>query len=330
MAQESRTAVIVGGGAVGIDFHLPCLRDVAGVQDVVVVEPAAARRGELAARLGGVPGVRLLEALPREGSFGYAVIATPPCFHQEYVEQLSRRCELLIIEKPLARTAAEGRTILAQLAAAEAAPAVVCHVRRALGSFRQVRALCASGLLGALVAVEVNEGGVFRWRAASIGSFSRQMNGGGVLLDTGPHTLDLLLQVFDDLRLDAAWMDAPMNEPGRAIEANCLLELRAGAIPVTLALSRNREFSNTAVFRFERGEAVADVRDNGLRVSAGGVDLAGFASGRRLSFADLFTAFYRERVLGGDAAGVRPADALAGLELIDAAYREARPMTGGY
>ncbi len=330
MADGMKTAVIVGGGAVGIDFHLPCLREVVGVRDVLVVEPSAARRAEVAARLAGAGGIEVVAELPAGRRFDLAVVATPPRFHPEYVERLGTRCGLLLIEKPLARNAEEGRAIVDHLATPGAAPALVCHIRRTLGSFRQVRALLASGLLGALRAVEVDEGGVFGWRAASLGSFSRDLNGGGVLLDTGPHTLDLLLQVFDRLTLDAAWMDAPMAAPGRAIEANCLLELRAGAVPVSVALSRNRHFSNTAVFRFERGEVLADVRDNGLRVVAGGVDLAGFASGRRLGFAELFTGFYRDYVLAAGDAAPRPQDALAGLELIDAAYRAARPMPGGY
>jgi len=34
------------------------------------------------------------------------------------------------------------------------------------------------------------------WRvaSASLGSFSRDLNGGGVLIETGVHTLDLLFQ----------------------------------------------------------------------------------------------------------------------------------------
>lgn len=79
-------------------------------------------------------------------------------------------------------------------------------------------------------------------------------------------------------------MDADLRHGEQAIEANCVLHLRADEdLPVSLALSRNRNFSNQARFEFEGAVVNVDVRDNSLRVSLDGdTGIEGAASvGRR-------------------------------------------------
>lgn len=326
--------MIVGGGAVGVDFHLPRLRMLAGCEVVEVVEPDAERRAVLAQRFRGRRDLRLLAELPMVEHWSVAVIATPPRFHASYAATLAQRCDRLLIEKPLAPTVADAEAMVEVLDDARA-QAFVCHLRRALGSFAFVRDARERGIFGHLREVRVAEGGVFGWRAASMGSFSRTLNGGGVLQDTGPHTLDLLLQVFDDLHLDAAWMDADLRSGERAIEANCELALRADDdVPVHVMLSRNRNLSNTARFDFEQATVTVDVRDNSLTVARApgfglrGVPLAG--PGATLDYDALFDAFYTRFVVPGDNRGVTPRDALTGVRLIEAAYACAQPLAGGF
>lgn len=323
---RSTIAAIIGGGAVGIDFHLPRLRGCCRASEVIVVEPSDQRRAELQAKLGS-NGISLVRDLPASGHFSVAVVATPPKFHLGYVEQLAGRCDQLLVEKPLARTSEEARQIVG-LTDGSGTKTFVCHIRRALHSFRSIRQLISDGVFGPLQTVRVYEGGVYRWRAASLGSFSRDLNGGGVLMDTGPHTIDLLLQVFDSLSLTSSEMDAPVTASGKAIEANCWLTLVGdGRIPIELTLSRNRNLSNKAYFQFERALVTADVRDNTMEISIGdacrirGVPVAGQTAA--LSFADLFDGFYREYVVPNDNHAVSPSAALPGLQVIDDAYAKA-------
>src|SRR3546814_20714098 len=89
-------------------------------------------------------------------------------------------------------------------------------------------------------------------------------------MDTGPHTIDLLLQVFYSLSLTSSEMDAPVTANGKAIEANCRLTLVGdGHVPIELTLSRNRNLSNKAYFQFARALVTADVRDNTMEISIG-------------------------------------------------------------
>jgi predicted dehydrogenase len=331
---SGQSALIVGGGAVGVDFHLPRLLSLCSMADVTIVEVDARRRVELSTKLGARKDVQVLSALPAARMYEIAVIATPPRLHAPYVDELKHRCQRLLIEKPLAHSLAASEAIVASLVDASAQP-FVCHIRRALSSFALVRALRERGDFGRLLEVRMAEGGVFSWKAASMGSFSRELNGGGVLQDTGPHAVDLLCQVFDDLDLERAWMDADVQSGTRAIEANCVLRLRGdGGVSIELSLSRNRNFSNQACFRFERASMAVDVRDNSVRLTLDeGIGVAGVALDgplQRLEYHELFDAFYRRFVAAGDNRGVTPADALRVARIIDAAYRRAEPMAGEF
>src|SRR3546814_20463857 len=81
-------AAIIGGGAVGMDFHLPRLRGLCGASKVIVVEPRDQRRVQLQAKLGN-NGISLVPDLPTSGHFSLAVVATPPPFHIGYVDRKS-------------------------------------------------------------------------------------------------------------------------------------------------------------------------------------------------------------------------------------------------
>ena len=331
---SGQTALIVGGGAVGIDFHLPRLFSLCGMDEVAIVEIDVRRRAELAARFGTRTDLKVLPALPDGCDYDIAVIAAPPRLHAPYVEQLKQRCRKLLIEKPLGHDLTAAEAIVASLAEASS-QAFVCHIRRALSSFALVRELRQRGTFGRLREVRVAEGGVFSWKATSMGSFSRELNGGGVLQDTGPHAVDVLFQVFDKLTLERCWMDADVHHGTRAIEANCVLRLRADdEVGVELSLSRNRNFSNQALFRFDSARVAVDVCDNSLRltldehVGVQGVALAGPL--QRLEYPELFDAFYRRFVAAGDNRGVTPTDALRVARIIDAAYRQAEPTPGEF
>jgi len=331
----STGAVLIGGGAVATGFHLPRLRLLPGCGHVTIVETALHRREELRREFARDGSVEILENLPDGRRFAFGVIATPPRFHLEYFERLKDAAAEIVIEKPLAMNATEARRI--REACAAGGPRVyVALIRRTLGGFALVRRMRESGRFGALRGVTIAEGAVFRWPAVSLGSFSRQQNGGGVLMDTGPHTIDLLFQVFDGVECRRAWMDADVRGAGDAIEANCTLELLAdGAVPVSLTLSRNRNLSNSAVFEFESARCSLGVRDDVVKVEMGnGVVLQAVpddepgAPGK--DFKGLFDRFYRRFPARHDNGGVSPEESERVLRVIDAAYANAGPVRGGF
>jgi predicted dehydrogenase len=327
---NGESALIIGGGAIGVQHHLPRIRGMMGCTDVCIVEPNATRRTELATDFKGDAGIQIV-AEPPDTSPDLVVVATPPKFHLAYFQQYVTRSSMIIIEKPMAMSAAECEAILSAAAQHDVA-VFVPMIRRTIPGYKLFRDLLHSGRFGAIRRVTASEGGVFSWQAVSLGSFSHALNGGGVLMDTGPHTLDLLVQIFGDLHCEAAWMDgfAP------AVEANCELRLTDDAgHEITLLLSRNRNLSCEIRVEAELAELAIGIRSNRLAVreiNGPSYDIfpAGSTSHDDPAFAHLFDDWYRQYPLSSTNSGVGPHDALQLARVIDRAYEIAQPIKGGF
>ncbi len=159
----------------------------------------------------------------------------------------------MLVEKPMALTAAECD---AMIAAAEEGGAVLAVglMRRFLRSTRFVRHAVQTGLLGRIRRFDVREGIVYNWPVASDFFFRKETAGGGVLIDTGAHTLDSLLWWLGDVRSLDYFDD---NYGG--VEADCLLQLQmeSGATGV-VELSRTRKLRNTAIIEGDRASIEVD------------------------------------------------------------------------
>ncbi len=334
MIGEAKSAIVLGGGAVGIKFHVPRLIRIGGFTDICVVEPNQKRVEELKNQFASNQIISITESLPKGKPFSLAVIATPPKFHLYYVQELIGQCEDILIEKPIARTVDEAIKIV-HLLDQNGVRGYICHIRRTLKSFSFVRTILCDGLFGDLLSVSVREGSVFNWDAASIGSFSRDLNGGGVLMDTGPHTLDLLFQVFDSVDLKKAWMDADYQNSEKAIEANCILELETNnGVPINVLLSRNRYLPNMASFQFEKAKVHVNVTNNTLSIEANGGTKLHCIPGDKITspmdFNDLFDKFYINFIDKKMNEGVSPEDGLRVIRIIDKAYECSTLMTGAF
>ena len=318
-----KSPLLIGCGAVAIDFHLPRIQRIFGNPPIHLVEAGPARFEYLQDRYASNPRIVPHRSVP-EGDFGLVLIATPPKFHLEYFEMLADRAEHILIEKPITIRVQDAEAIV-RATAAKPVKVSVNHIRRLLVSYRILGDLYRTKHFGALSKVHLAEGGVFNWRAASMGSFSRELNGGGVLMDTGPHALDLLCQVFEDLRLDTAHMDA--FSP-KAIEANAVLRITAdGRVPITVNLSRNRNLSNVARFEFEDAVVTVPVRDDRIDVEPkDGAKFCMFERPKPIAYPEFFDRFYKEVVLSGATKPVAPAEAIRSLRIIEDAYEHAQPM----
>jgi 1,5-anhydro-D-fructose reductase (1,5-anhydro-D-mannitol-forming) len=122
-------------------------------------------------------------------------VATPPSTHREYARLAAAAGKPVYVEKPMARTHAECLEMIA--ACREAGVALyVAYYRRAQPRFLKVRDLLAAGAIGAPRAVTVTlhqppPAPVARpedlpWRLRP------EISGGGLFVDLGSHTLDLL------------------------------------------------------------------------------------------------------------------------------------------
>ena len=115
-------------------------------------------------------------------------LCTPHHLHQAHVVLAAQAGKHILVEKPLARTLAEGR---AMITAAQRAGVtlMVAENARFMAAVRQCKALIEQGGVGDLRVVQLHEETPFQpghWRSR------RDLNGGGVLIDSGIHKVHLL------------------------------------------------------------------------------------------------------------------------------------------
>jgi predicted dehydrogenase len=121
-------------------------------------------------------------------------VATPPGTHLEHALLACRAGKPVYVEKPMARTHAECEAMLRAFADARV-PLFVAYYRRSLDRFRVARETVASGRIGTVTGVTCRYAGPHHvgldpsklsWRVVA------EQAGGGLFLDLGSHTLDLL------------------------------------------------------------------------------------------------------------------------------------------
>ncbi len=118
-------------------------------------------------------------------------IATPPGSHRDYALKVCAAGKPCYVEKPMARSGAECDQMVKAFADA-GLPLFVAYYRRRLPRFLKAKELIDTGALGKITAVEYRWEGVADpnhdpgWRVQA------EHAGGGLFLDLGSHTLDIL------------------------------------------------------------------------------------------------------------------------------------------
>jgi predicted dehydrogenase len=186
---------IIGCGRVVERHHLPALAAVAEVAVSCLVETSGERRAAAAKKCrGAAPCAELDQALSLDLAHA-ALIATPPASHAD----LARRCLAaglhVLVEKPLAVSAAEARDVVRAAARADRRLAVGFN-RRFRPSWRAARRLLAAA--GGTAVEDARLTLVFDTRPWGTATALADEHGAMVnlLADVAPHQLDLLAFLF--------------------------------------------------------------------------------------------------------------------------------------
>jgi len=119
-------------------------------------------------------------------------VATPPSAHLEYVRMAAQAGKPVYVEKPMGTTLQECEAMLGACRRA-GVPLFVAYYRRALPRFERVRELLQEGAIGVPRTVRIT----LAWSAADQEArlgwrFDPEIGGGGLFMDLGSHTFDLL------------------------------------------------------------------------------------------------------------------------------------------
>ena len=187
---------LIGFGLAGAVFHAPLVSTTPGLRLAAVVTANPERT--LEARR-DYPGVSVLET-PEQlwehaGELDLVVVASPNRTHAPLARAALDAGLPVVLDKPLAATAAEGRGLIEE-AGRSGLLLTVFHNRRWDGDFLTVRRLLERGELGR---VQRFESRFERWRPQAKAGWRQSVapeDAGGLLYDLGSHLIDQALILF--------------------------------------------------------------------------------------------------------------------------------------
>lgn len=194
MGSERVGVGVLGAGSIS-DYHIAGL--LAAGAEVRCLFSRDEAKARLKARQFGVPNTYTdyREVLARP-DVAAVVIATPDFTHEELACAAAEAGKAILLQKPMARTSDECRSIIA--AADQAGvPLVVSFMHRYFEEVAQAEAVLAAGALGRVQWV--------RQRNATPGAdwaawfYSKANVGGGVVLQLGVHGIDLLRRMIGEI-----------------------------------------------------------------------------------------------------------------------------------
>jgi predicted dehydrogenase len=187
---------LIGYGMAGREFHAPLLREVAGARITHVVTGDADRAAAARAENPDVTVVPEPDALWQlAGRLDVVVVASPSGAHVAQAREAVRRDLAVVVDKPLAVSAADARELV-DLAEERGVPLTVFQNRRWDPAHLTARTVLSSGALGEVVRYEAR---YERWRPVPKNRWREQETseqGGGLLMDLQSHLVDGALDLF--------------------------------------------------------------------------------------------------------------------------------------
>lgn len=250
MQNNSRT-VIVGCGAVVINLYTPVLKLLANKITLVGVVDTSNKRGLIAANQLGCRHYNDIRQVDKD--FSNAIVATPPQYHAPIGVELLFNGKNVLIEKPMASTVEDCDALLN---ACRKSPGKlsVGHFRRFSPALLQTKQLLKDNFFGEIEYFEITDAAIFSWPVTTDHPFRRTAAGGGVLIDTGSHAVDMALWLFGGLDVLEYADDAKTG-----VEADCMLKVTTSrGKKGKIVLSRIRSLPSTLEISCENGNVSID------------------------------------------------------------------------
>jgi predicted dehydrogenase len=344
MASVRRVAVL-GYGLAGRFFHAPFIHATPGLELAAVVTGDEERRSRA---LGDYPKVAVFdkaeEVWTRAEELDLVVVATPNRVHVPLAIAALEVGLPVVVDKPLATTADEGRKLV-ETGRERRLMLTVFQNRRWDGDFLTVKRLLADGELGR---VHRFESRFERWRPELAGTWrERAEEAGGLLFDLGSHLVDQALRLFGPV--ESVYAEVDLRRPGAEVDDDVFLSLEhASGVRSHLWMSavsgqrgpRFRVLGNRAAF-VKHG---LDLQEDALRAGHR-PDEPGWGEEPRENWGRLgvegdlrevrtepgnYGAFYEgvaASLLEGAPPPVDPADAVSALELLEAARASSHSLS---
>jgi predicted dehydrogenase len=337
-------AAVIGYGLGGQAFHAPFIATTPGMKLAAIVTANPERRANAQKDF---PDAELVssadEIWSRAAEYDLVAVVTNNRTHVPLARAAIDAGIAVVVDKPLAPNAADARALVAHAQQA-GVPLSVYHERRWDAEFLTAKKLIEQGELGQVLKFESR---IDRWRPQAREGAWRERgdpaDGGGLLLDLGSHLIDQAMQLFGGVT--HVYAELATRRAGVAADDDVFLSLthtsgtRSHLWTTALAAqsgARLRVLGTRAAYV----KQTADLQEQGLRVGTlpnapgfgedpverwGVLGVGEDARPVKTECGD-FRQFYLKAVpwlRDGAPPPVDPNDAVAGLEVIEAARKSA-------
>ncbi|QLQ35999.1 Gfo/Idh/MocA family oxidoreductase [Micromonospora robiginosa] len=223
MTGEPLRVGLLGYGTAGRFFHAPLIAATDGLRLDAVVTRDAGRRAQATA---AHPDARVVDDAARlwadADALDLVVVAAPNRQHVPLARAAVAAGLPVVVDKPVAPDAAQGRALVAEAAAA-GVPLTVFQNRRWDGDYRTVRRLVEAGDLGRVTRFESR---FERWRPAVKPGWRESAapgEAGGALFDLGAHLVDQAVHLFGPV--EHVYAEVDRRRPGAEVDDDAFVAL---------------------------------------------------------------------------------------------------------
>lgn len=238
---------IIGAGAIVKAAYLPALKDIKEIRLAAIVDTDQFSLDKMASeydlKYHGRDIGKCLDFVD------VVIIACPNYLHASMAIYCMKAGIHVLCEKPMT-ICTESASKMVDCARNNNVKLAVAHVRRFYPSSQSIRQIIKKKVLGDVVSFDCKEGLVFNWPTVSGFFFDREKAGGGVLMDTGVHLLDLLMWWFDSKPTLLEYEDDNLG----GVEAFSKIKLKFNNdVEGTVTISRLSQLRNTYRINCEKG-----------------------------------------------------------------------------
>jgi predicted dehydrogenase len=241
---EQGKYLLVGAGAISEQLYLKYF-NVNGIHNVLVNDVNAERLEQLRTKYPSFSySDQSPESILQSQAITAGLICLPNHLHAPFIQLFQDHKIPCLVEKPVVNHSASYESI--QFSNKEMV--FVAQLRRFFSSSIFFQQFIESNHLGKLEKIEISDGGVFSWKLQSNYLLNKDLCGGGVLMDSGVHWIDLLYFLLGDISL-IAYKD---NNSG-GLESECWLKFGFANGEGSMRLSRIRSVKRFFRMHFESG-----------------------------------------------------------------------------
>jgi UDP-N-acetylglucosamine 3-dehydrogenase len=228
---------IAGAGAIAERAHVPALASVADTQIVAIQTRTADKAERIARTLSPEPKIYsdFDEMLSRERPDAVGVF-TPNHLHCEFTVKALNAGAHVLVEKPMAPTAADARRMV-DAAAKTNRVLMVAMQRRFGGIERAIKDALTSGAIGKpnFIRARLSHGGPHLWAPRQNWFTSASEAGGGAMIDLGVHVADLAIWFMGEIDSVSGQIGTLAKQSEVDDTGAMILHFKSGAIGVVEA-----------------------------------------------------------------------------------------------